>query len=172
MYTLALNLINFWCLHTDCVRGPTKPRCCQAKQPCCRGDHACYSGHRRTHCRSVFLLGRGHRMLLPYMSEPHVRHRCSVKIARSLGCRLCRTAAVVVDCRATARMLFPTRRAAVVDLPGVDIATGTENACPIFAYGRLVEIVAGAAVVPASSSGLSGRPWTYAQSMPQPCTDI
>ena len=88
----------------------------------------------------------------------HVRHRCSVKIARSLGCRLCRTAAVVVDCRATARMLFPTRRAAVVDLPGVDIATGTENACPIFAYGRLVEIVAGAAVVPASSSGLSGRP--------------
>ena len=88
----------------------------------------------------------------------HVRHRCSVKIAGSLGCRLCRTAAVVVNCRTTAHMLFPTRRAAIVDLLGVDIAAGTENACPIFAYGRLVEIVVGAAVVPASSSGLSGQP--------------
>ena len=73
MYTLPLNLTSFWCLHTDCVRGPTKPKCCRAKQPCCRGDHACHSGHCQTHCRSTFLLGRGHRVLLPYMSEPHVR---------------------------------------------------------------------------------------------------
>jgi len=58
------------------------------------------------------------------------------KTACSSGCCFYQTAAVIVDCRSTARMLFPSRRAAVVDLPGIDIAAGAENACPTFAYGR------------------------------------